>query len=120
MLTTALAVRFLAELAAIAAAGYWGFGLTNLGMGRIAMGIAAPVALVLVWYAFIAPRGPSPLPPTVRELAGSAILLLAAGALALAGQPMLGLAFATAVVVDQLILLILGSAGRVTGGVSVA
>jgi hypothetical protein len=56
-----LMLRFIAELAGIAAVGYWGLSASSLGVGRFALAILAPTALIVVWGMFIAPSADSPL-----------------------------------------------------------
>ncbi len=53
--TANLGLRFLLELGALAAVAYWGF-TTNDGVLRWALGIAAPVAVAVVWWLFVSPK----------------------------------------------------------------
>lgn len=99
-----LAIRFLLELAAVAAVVYWGWRLGGEGLAGLALGLALAAVLVLVWWRLIAPKARGPISTDMRPLIGSGILLLAAGALGLAGQPFLAAILAGAVVVNTVVM----------------
>jgi hypothetical protein len=101
-----LAARFLLELAAVAALGWWGYQATDSPV-RFVLALAAPALLVVVWARLIAPKADSPLPPDVRIVVGSVLLLLASAALWTAGQPTIGLALAAAIIVNTVLLFVL-------------
>ena len=107
MTIATLAVRFLIEVIGIGAVGYWGFQAVD-GTGRVALGLGAALALIVVWALVVAPKATNPLTQTQRDLIGTGLLLIAAAALAMAGQPAIALAFAVVVVIDWLILVVLG------------
>lgn len=102
-----LAIRFLAELLGVGALGYLGATVPAQTAWRVVLGIGAPLALIAVWSVVVAPRAHNPIPPRARELIGTALLVLVAAALALAGQPGWGTALAATVVLDQILLLAL-------------
>ena len=107
MITTSnLAVRFALELAGLAALAYAGL-LAVTGPLRWLAAIAAPLALTVPWGLLIAPHASNPLAPWLRELLGSAALLVTAGALALAGRPGVAAGFAVLVIVNQVLLVVL-------------
>ena len=81
-----LTVRFLCELALLAALAFWGFGAGE-GIGAWALGIGAPVLAAAVWGAFVAPRARWPVPAPVRVAIELVLFGVAAAALAAAGQP---------------------------------
>ena len=90
-----LALRFLLELVAFGALGYWGLRAGDGPVQKAALGLGAPVLAALVWGLFVAPRARVSLP-----LAGRLAVELAvfgSGALALfhAGHPALAVALAT-------------------------
>ncbi len=94
--TSNLAVRFLAELVVIAAAGYWGFTVNAAAWLRVVAGLGAPATLIVIWGFFGAPLAP-------RKLTGGAHLMLdvawfSAGVLALLAAHRPGWAVALAVV----------------------
>ncbi|HWU20107.1 MAG TPA: YrdB family protein [Nocardioides sp.] len=99
MRTANLGLKFLLELCAIGLLAAGGF---RSGDGALALvlGIGAPLAMVLVWGRYAAPRAPRRLPSRGRiplELA----IFAAAGALAFgAGLRVVAVAFLVAVVVN--------------------
>jgi len=108
MTMATLAIRFLVELIGIGAVGYWGFQSVDNTLGRLALGIGAAIALIVFWGLLIAPKATNPLTQPQRDLIGTGVLLLAAAALAVAGQPGLAVVFAAVVVIDWLIMIALG------------
>ncbi|HET7830859.1 MAG TPA: YrdB family protein [Candidatus Limnocylindrales bacterium] len=100
-------LRFLLELAGVAALAVWGWNVGSPGPIRFVLAIAAPLVLLVLWALFIAPRADSPLPPTPRMIVGSALLLVAAGALHLAGYTPAAAAMAALIVVNTALTLIL-------------
>lgn len=97
-----LLARFLLELLALAALGYWGYAAHD-GAWRWLLMVAAPVIAAAAWGIFRVPDDPGPAP--VR-LSGIGRLLLEAiffgaaiSALFAAGQPTFGTWFAAAVLV---------------------
>ena len=80
-----LALKFLLELAAIAALAYWGASV-GTGAVSVAVAIAAPLAAILLWGRFAAPRSRQRLPARTRVPFELAIFGLAAVALAGCGR----------------------------------
>jgi hypothetical protein len=101
-----LAIRFVLELIGVGAVVAWGLSF-EASPWRVALAIVAPLALIVIWRLVVAPRADNPLSQRTRQLLGSAILLLAAGAVAATGNPVAAGLFATAVIANQLLLLIL-------------
>ena len=102
-----LAVRLLLELAGIGALAYWGWHVSDSLPVRLIVTIVAAGTLVAAWALVVAPKASNPIPQDVRMLIGTALLLVAAGALAIAGQQRLALVFAGLVIVNQVLLLVL-------------
>src|SRR5436305_469570 len=95
MLKTAnLALAFVLELVALAALAYWGVQTGSSGLGQILLGLGAPLALVVVWGLFLAPRAGWRPPYPARLALKGGVLGVAALALAAAGQPVLAIGFA--------------------------
>ena len=105
---TNLALRFIVEVMAVGAVGYWGFNNSGLRFGRIALGIGASLALIVVWALLVAPHGANPLSQPQRDVIGTALLVLAAGALAETGHPTAAVAFGVVVIVNWIGLAALG------------
>lgn len=100
-----LAVRFLLELAALAAMAYWGWS-QHSGPLRFLFAIGVPVLAAILWFGFAVPEDPSrsgkapvPVPGTVRIVLELAIFGFAAWALYDAGKPTVGIILAIAVII---------------------
>jgi hypothetical protein len=103
-----LAVRFLVELLAVGFVGYWGFTASDdLIIGAV-LAIGAVALFAVVWGLFLAPNATRGLTRIQKDIVGTIVLLVAAGALALAGQPTVAVVYAVVVVVNAGILLVLG------------
>ena len=87
-----LGLRFLLELGALAAVAYWGFQ-TGDGALRWVLGIAAPVAVAVVWWLFVSPKAAVDAPRPVRLAVELAVWTAAGAALWAAADPTLGIAF---------------------------
>ncbi len=103
-----LALRFLLELVAIVAVGYWGYQAAS-GPMRLVLAIGAPIVLIALWALVIAPGANNPIPQNVRVLLGSAVLLGAAGLLFVAGQPTAAIVLAILVVLNTVLIFALGT-----------
>jgi hypothetical protein len=111
-----LTLRFLLELAGIAAFGVWGLTVSTSPI----IAVVAVVAAVVVWAVVVAPRTRNGLSQPQKDVVGTAILLVAAAALVAAGNPVAGVAFGIAVVVNAAILAALGPGAREAFGPAVA
>ena len=93
-----LALRFLLELCALAAAAYWG-ATGDGGRGRrVLLAVAVPVLVGVVWMLFVAPGATLDTPPVLRFLLELALFAAAASALLHRGHlvlaALLGLGYA--------------------------
>ena len=104
----ALAVRFFVELFGVAAIGFWGWQTGPDGIGRLALAVGAAGASIVAWAFVVAPKAQNGLAQPIRDVIGTALLLLAAGGLAAAGEPRLAVVFAAVVVIDWLAMVALG------------
>lgn len=98
-----LAVRFLLELSALAALGYWGFR-AGAGGGlpmKLLLGLGAPLAAAVLWGAFIAPKASFPVAIPIRILLEAAVFGSASAALYASGHPHAALVFLIVAVVDS-------------------
>jgi uncharacterized protein DUF2568 len=94
------ALRFFLELGGIIALAFWGgHASSNLPI-QLLLGVGAPVALILVWALFVAPRAVFPMPRLAQAIAGGVLLEIAAIALVIAGQPIVGLVYGALVAFD--------------------
>jgi hypothetical protein len=110
MVIANLAIRFLVELAALAAVGYWASNAIDAGGLRFVLAGIAVAAFIAGWGLFLAPSADSGLTKAQKDVIGTVVLLGAAGALALAGQPALAAGFAVIVAVNAALLFVLGDA----------
>jgi hypothetical protein len=100
-----LAVRFILEIAALVAIGYWGWTQHD-GFVRYLLAVGGPVLAAVLWGTFAVPDDPSrsgkapvPVPGIIRLALELAIFAFAAWALYDAGHGLLALILAIAVVV---------------------
>jgi hypothetical protein len=104
-----LAVRFLLEIAALLALGYWGFD-QHSGIWRFVLGLGLPVLAAIAWGTFAVPddrsrsgSAPVPVPGAVRLILELALFGLASWALYDAGRPVLALILAGVTVVHYVV-----------------
>jgi Protein of unknown function (DUF2568) len=91
-------LRFVLELSALAALGYWGFAEFD-GVVQWLVGLGAPLIAAAVWGTFVAPRASRPTADPVRLLLEAAVLGSGVAALLAAGSTVLVLVFGPLVVV---------------------
>jgi Protein of unknown function (DUF2568) len=108
MATANLVLRFVVELVGIGALAYWGFNATGDGIGRIALMIGAPLVLIVIWATVVAPKTANGLSQPQKDVIGTVLLLVAAGALAAVGQPAAAVAFGAVVLVNWGLLVVFG------------
>lgn len=89
MRSTALLVRFLLELAALAALVAAGVGLIG-GVVGVLVGLVAAAVAAVVWGLFVAPRARIALPTVARLTIEVVVFAAAAAGLFAAGWPVLG------------------------------
>jgi hypothetical protein len=92
------ALRFLLEVAALVAIAYWGFDTGDSLPVRVALGLAAPLVVAVVWGVFGSPQAAVPVSDRGRLLLEGLVFGAAAAGLYAAGQPILGGLFAAVVV----------------------
>ena len=103
-----LLLRFLLELCALGAVGYWGFK-TGSGMAaKIGLGIGAPLVVAAVWAVFVSPQAPVQLPQLFSLLLQVVVFGCAAAALAATGHRTLALAFLAIVVINAVLMYVWG------------
>ncbi|HEU5015081.1 MAG TPA: YrdB family protein [Roseiflexaceae bacterium] len=82
-----LGVRFLLELCALAALGYWGFHTGQGWLPRVILTIGAPLLAAVVWGMFVAPKATVPVSDMTRLALEIAVFGAAGAGLYVAGQP---------------------------------
>ena len=99
-----LALRFLLEVCAVMAVGYWGFRTGHGTLAKLILGLGGPVLVIVVWGTFVAPKAAVSIPEPVRFVLGLVILLAAAIALIAAGPQVLGIVFGILIIVNAVLL----------------
>ena len=112
MATINLGIRFLVELAGVAAVAAWGLHASPEPLVGALLGAGAAAALIVAWALIVAPNARNRLPQPRRDLVGTGLLLVAAAALSVAGQPVLAVVFAAVVVVNQGLLIVFRAGAR--------
>ena len=94
------AVRFLLELAALAALAYWGSRNGGGGVGDVLLAVALVAAAAVMWGIWAAPRSARRLQGAWRLIPELLLFGGATAALAAADQAGLAIAFAAVAVID--------------------
>lgn len=95
-----LALRFVLELCAFAALGYWGSQATSSGWWSAVLAIVTPAAAIVVWGLFVAPKAKVKVSEPVRWAIELMVFLGAAVALIAAHQLALGIVFGVVAVTN--------------------
>ncbi len=103
-----LAIRFLVELVGAAFVGYWGFATAGHSAVGIEAGIVVAAVFVGFWGRVLAPKASSGLSSSQKLALGTVVLLVAAVAVAAAGQPTVALVYAAVVVANAALLAVMG------------
>ncbi|MEU5937814.1 YrdB family protein [Micromonospora sp. NPDC047548] len=108
MTVVLLAFAFLLELAALVAAGWWGFTLDAGLPVRLLAGLGAPLLIAVVWGTFCSPRATVPLPAAAKYAAQAACFVTGGVLLALAGRPVPAVLLVVLWVADSVLLRLAG------------
>src|ERR671919_1889430 len=95
-----LALRFVLELGALVAVGYWGWK-TGDGVMRWVLPIAGVLAVVAAWILFVSPDPRIELAPPVRLIIEFAVWAAAGAALYAASQRGLAIGFVVVAIVNS-------------------
>ena len=99
-----LGLRFLLELCALAALGYWGFHSGRGLPAKLGLGLGAPLLAAVIWGVFVAPKASVRVPTAVWLLLQLAIFGAAMAGLVAAGHPRLAWALGAAVAINGLLM----------------
>lgn len=99
-----LGLRFLLELCALAALGYWGFQVGRGPLAKVALDLGAPALAAVVWGLFVAPNASVAVPHAAHLGLQVLVFGLAVAGLAVAGHPALAGAFGGVVVLNGLLM----------------
>ncbi|WP_051317096.1 YrdB family protein [Ectobacillus panaciterrae] len=103
-----LALRFLLELCALAALGYWGFQVKGGIIIKTVAGIGAPLLAAVIWGMFVAPRASMQLSGWMHFIVELLVFGSAAVALYAAGRHGLAGAFMLAAAANRILIYIWG------------
>ena len=103
-----LGLRFLLELAMLAALCAWGFVVGPNPVARVGLGLGAPVLAAVLWGTFLSPRAAVVLPGPARVAMELVLFAAATLALVAAGRPGLAVAFALLVVLNEVLVAAFG------------
>ena len=106
--STNLAVRFLLELGALGAVGYWGAHTGNTALAKIALGAGLPLALAVIWGTFVAPKAGVHVPGAVHILLQVVVFGSAAAALYSLHRTGLAAAFGGTVAINAALMVAMG------------
>jgi hypothetical protein len=97
-------LRFGLELCAFAALGYWGSQATSSGLWCSVLAIATPLAAIVAWAVFVAPKAAVKVSEPVRWTIELVVFVGAAVALGVAGHVVLGIVLGALAVVNGLVV----------------
>ncbi len=99
-----LLLRFLLELSALGALGYWGFHTTDGLMGKLGLGLGAPLVAALLWGLFVSPKAAVPLSTPLWLLVQAGVFGAAMAALLVSGRPSLAWSFGLTAVINGMLM----------------
>ena len=103
-----LALRFLLELLALGALGFWGFKTGNTTIAKIALGVGTPLVAAVVWGTFVSPRAPVELPGALVVGLQALVFGSAAAGLAATGHRTFALMFVVVVAINAVLMYVWG------------
>ncbi|WP_433945301.1 YrdB family protein [Paenibacillus sp. SN-8-1] len=101
-----LVLRFLLELAALAAYGYWGFHTGNHAALKFLLGLGTPIAAAVLWGLFGSPKASYPLGGAAYFVLELVVFGLSAAALYAVGAHKMALILAILLIVNKILMLI--------------
>lgn len=99
-----LGLRFILELCALAALGYWGWHTGGTTLSKIGLATGAVIAIAVIWGAFVAPNASVSVPGPVHVLLQVLVFGTAAGALYTVHRPTMASVFAATVVANAALM----------------
>jgi hypothetical protein len=103
-----LLLRFLLELCALGAIGYWGFKTGSGVIAKVGLGIGAPLLAAVVWGVFVSPEAPVQLPGLLVLLLQVLVFGAAAAGLVATRHRSLAPVFVAVVVVNAVLMYVWG------------
>ncbi len=99
-----LLLRFLLELCALGALGYWGFNTGSATITKEVLAVGAPLVAAVVWGTFLSGRAPVELPWGVVLGLQTLVFASAAAGLVVTGHRTLALVFVVIVVINAVLM----------------
>lgn len=101
-----LALRFLLEVGALVALGYWGFHVGSSEALHWILGIGAPLLAAVVWGLFVAPRRRFDVPLAVWVLLQVVIFGAAIAALLASGRATFAVVFTVLLLINATLMIV--------------
>ncbi|MBO1513384.1 YrdB family protein [Metabacillus bambusae] len=101
-----LGLRFVLELCALAALGYWGFKTGHGIFLKVILGIGTPLVAATLWGLFGSPAAPFKVGVPIRLLLEIVINGAAAFALYASGKPSLAGTFIVVVIINKVLMIV--------------
>ena len=99
-----LLLRFLLELCALGALGYWGFKTGSGTLAKVGLGVGAPLVAAVVWAMFVAPQASVRLPVFLVLLLQVLVFGAAAACLVATGHRTVVVAFGVISLVNAVLI----------------
>jgi hypothetical protein len=99
----ALGLKFVCELLAFVALGYWG-ATTGPVIANVVLGVGAPLLAIFIWAQWCAPKAPQRLRNPALTVVEMTIFLVAALAMFVSIAAWLGILYAIVVIVNERVL----------------
>ena len=103
-----LLLRFLLELFALGALGYWGFKTGGGMAAKVGVGIGTPLVAAFVWGVFLSPRAALALPETLVLVLQAVVFGAAAASLVATGHRTLAFVFVAVAVMNAILMYVWG------------
>lgn len=97
-------IRFLIEICALVAVGYWGFQTVQNPIIKVLLGIGSPFFIAVIWTTFVSPAAPYRLQGMFRFMLEMIIFGLAGLALYLSGKQILAAFFIGLAVINAILI----------------
>ena len=104
LVVVSVGLRFVLELCAFVALGYWGARAGDSLTASIVLAVGAPLAAMTVWALFVAPKARLDLGPVLRLVLELCVFAAAAAALSSRGHAGLAVALVVAYTVNKVTL----------------
>jgi hypothetical protein len=103
-----LTLRFLLELCALGALGYWGFKTGGGLIAKVGLGIGAPLIAAVVWGTFLSPQAPVRLSWLLVLILQALVFGSAAAGLVTTSHRTLALVFVVLVAINAVLMYVWG------------